>query len=132
MASSLQNKIIKLVLSTIPSVKLIYLFGSQASNTQTSESDIDIAVLTDKKLDPIERWDIAANLANQFNSAVDLVDLLSASTVMQHEIIHNSICLYDAGNNENRFAMQVMSMYQHLNEERAEILSQFMKPDEDQ
>jgi predicted nucleotidyltransferase len=131
MASSLQNKIIKLVLSTIPSVKLIYLFGSQASNTQTSESDIDIAVLTDKKLDPIERWDIAANLANQLNSAVDLVDLLSASTVMQHEIIHNSICLYDVENSETRFEMQVMSMYQHLNEERAEILSQFMRPLDD-
>ena len=57
---------------------------------------------------------------------VDLVDLLSASTVMQNQVIHHGICIYDAANYSALFEMQVMSMYQHLNDERADILQQHM------
>jgi hypothetical protein len=57
---------------------------------------------------------------------VDLIDLLSASTVMQNQVIHHSMCIYDAANYAALFEMQVMSMYQHLNDERAGILKQHM------
>jgi hypothetical protein len=36
------------------------------------------------------------------------------------------ICIYDAANYVALFEMQVMSMYQHLNDERADILKQHM------
>ncbi|MFQ3221402.1 MAG: hypothetical protein ACI96W_003790 [Paraglaciecola sp.] len=67
-----------------------------------------------------------SELANALKNDVDLVDLLSASTVMQNQVIHYGICIYDAANHAGLFEMQVMSMYQHLNDERAEILLQHM------
>jgi uncharacterized protein len=64
----------------MPDVRLIYLFGSQADGSATPSSDIDIAVLLDKKMNPVARFDLEQTLAIEFNQDVDLVDLLMAST----------------------------------------------------
>ena len=122
---ALENDICRLVLMHLPDAKLIYLFGSVADNRQTPKSDIDIAVHCDRKLNPIERWDISAALADSLGKSVDLVDLVSASVVMQSQITTKGICLYDPHNYADEFTMIVMSMYQNLNIERAQILSRF-------
>jgi len=127
MIDSLRTKLCQLILQKLPELELIFLFGSQASNTATDKSDIDVAILGNHKIDAIQRWNIAEELAIELNVSVDFVDLLSASTVMQNEIIHNGICIYDPKNKENEFAMQIMSMYQHLNYERAEIIDDFSR-----
>ncbi|WP_085298085.1 type VII toxin-antitoxin system MntA family adenylyltransferase antitoxin [Cognaticolwellia mytili] len=125
MAKSLQNRITHAVVNLIPKVKLIYLFGSHASGTASVGSDLDIAILLDCKLNTVDRWNYASELADNLNQSVDFVDLLSASTVMQNEIIHNGICIYDPQKTADKFSMHIMSMYQHLNEERKDILLQF-------
>jgi predicted nucleotidyltransferase len=122
----LVNNIRALVLEQCADIKLIYLFGSHAQGAATSESDIDIAILGKAKLDSVARWQMQSELAIAFKNDVDLVDLLSASTVMQNQVIHHGICIYDAANYAALFDMQVMSMYQHLNDERAGILKQHM------
>lgn len=111
----------------IPTVRLIYLFGSQADGSATSSSDIDIAVLLENKLDPVARFDLEQNLAITLNQDVDLVDLLTASTVLQNQVIMNNELLFGSENEQTKFEMQVMSMYQHLNEERADILQEYLK-----
>ena len=125
MANSLNHKIIQLVTNKLADVAFIYLFGSHAAGTATKKSDIDIAVFCGKKIDPIIRWNIQSELADELKSEVDLVDLLSTSTVMQHQIIFQGKCIYDPNNKSTAFEMQVMSMYQDLNEQRSEILKQF-------
>ena len=125
-AKSLRKRLPLLVSKHCKDIKLIYLFGSQATNTSTIESDIDIAVLGRSKFDSVYRWQLQNELINELQCDVDLVDLLSASTVMQNQIIINGICIYDAENYAGLFEMQVMSMYQHLNDERADILKQHM------
>ncbi|WP_368730405.1 nucleotidyltransferase domain-containing protein [Marinomonas aquimarina] len=40
----------------MPDVRLIYLFGSQADGSATPSSDIDVAVLLERKLDPVARF----------------------------------------------------------------------------
>jgi predicted nucleotidyltransferase len=120
------NDIRALILAQCENIKLIYLFGSHAQGLVNSESDIDIAILGKAKLDSVVRWQMQSELANVLKNDVDLVDLLSASTVMQNQVIHYGICMYDAANHAGLFEMQVMSMYQHLNDERAEILLQHM------
>ncbi len=112
----------KIICQKLPDVKLIYLFGSYAAESNTQKSDIDIAVLMPTKLGSIERWKIQNDLADELSREVDLVDLLNASTVMQNQVIHQGICIYDELNHAAKFEMQVMSMYQHLNEERSDIL----------
>jgi predicted nucleotidyltransferase len=122
------NDIRSLVLEHCQSIKLIYLFGSHAndqSNPQ-SDSDIDIAILGANKFDPVARWQWQSELAMALKNDVDLVDLLSASTFIQNQVIHHGMCIYDAANYAVLFEMQVMSMYQHLNVERADILKQHM------
>lgn len=120
------SHIVELLKAQIPDVRLIYLFGSYAKKQENPESDIDIAILSKTKLDPLFRWDIQQGIADKLNKDIDLIDLLSASTVMQNEIVNNGICLYDSSNERGKFEMQVLSMYQRLNEERAEILSEYI------
>ncbi|WP_114327140.1 type VII toxin-antitoxin system MntA family adenylyltransferase antitoxin [Candidatus Colwellia aromaticivorans] len=116
----------KLLGDMLVDIKIIYLFGSHASNSVMVLSDIDIAVLTRSKLSSIKRWQVQSELANVLATEVDLVDLLTASTVMQNQIIQKGICIYDFENSAAFFEMQVMSMYQHLNVERADILKQYL------
>lgn len=111
----------------MPNVRLIYLFGSQADGSATPSSDIDIAVLLDKKMNPVARFDLEQTLAIELNQDVDLVDLLMASTVLQNQVIMNGELLFGSENEQTKFEMQIMSMYQHLNEERADILQEYLK-----
>jgi predicted nucleotidyltransferase len=118
------DSISALVHHYLPKVQLIYLFGSMASNKQNSQSDIDIAILCEGKLDAIKRWDFASVLADKLGREVDLVDLNRASTVMQHQITWNGTCLYDPHQMSDQCAIRVLSMYHDLNIERADIENQ--------
>lgn len=120
------NNIRSLILEQCEDIKLMYLFGSRVHGPASNESDIDIAILGKIKFDPVVRWQWQSELAMALKNDVDLVDLLSASTVMQNQVIHHGICIYDAADYAALFEMQVMSMYQHLNDERAGILKQHM------
>ena len=75
-----KKQLIQAVKHRLPRVRLIYLFGSQADGSATPSSDIDIAVLLDKKMNPVARFDLEQTLAIEFNQDVDLVDLLMTST----------------------------------------------------
>lgn len=127
MGDKFKNELVTLCTLHIPNVKLIYLFGSQASNQTSKNSDIDLAVLTANKIPSVERWELQQKLAEELNKDVDLVDLLSASTVLKNEIIIKGLCLFDPQNFKPKFEMQVMSMYQHLNDERSEIMNKFKR-----
>jgi predicted nucleotidyltransferase len=115
----------KLVLTALPQTRLLYLFGSQANNSATAQSDIDLTLLLPQKLDPIQRFDLQEELAIKLGTDVDLVDLLSASTVLQHQIIYKGKLLWGEEAEKTRFEMQVMAMYQKLNQERADILKAY-------
>jgi predicted nucleotidyltransferase len=53
-----KNKDIKLIseeiIKKIPEANMVSIFGSYAKNTQTKESDIDVLIFTDKKIDSTE------------------------------------------------------------------------------
>jgi predicted nucleotidyltransferase len=125
MAIDFQSNIINVCKQYIPDIKLLYLFGSHASNQANTHSDIDLAVLLPTKISTVSRWELQQKLSLEFNVDVDLIDLLSASTVMQNQIVNSGVCLYDASNHKGAFEVQVMSMYQHLNEERSSVLTAF-------
>ena len=120
--------IIETILHFFPEVAAIYLFGSHATAEERPESDVDLALLfpretkspTNLALDGCRQA-----LEDISKKSVDLIDLGSANTVFQHEIIQEGRILYQrSANAVDRFEMLVMSMYQKLNEERAEILQE--------
>lgn len=125
MAIDFHAHLINVCKQYIPDIKLLYLFGSHACNQVGANSDIDLAVLLTKKMSTVTRWELQQKLSLEFNVDVDLIDLLSASTVMQNQIVISGVCLYDANNHKGAFEVQVMSMYQHLNEERSSVLIAF-------
>lgn len=104
-----------------PSV--IYLFGSRAADRARSNSDYDIAYLSDKHLSNYERFMLAQELAAILNRDVDLVDLKQASTVFQTEIIETGKVLHgDHSTDKALFEMRALKDYAILNEERRVIL----------
>jgi hypothetical protein len=74
-------------------------------------------------LNPLERWNLAQDLANLLKREVDLVDLRKASTVMRMQVISLGQYLYESNRQErDRFEDYVFSSYARLNEERKEIM----------
>jgi hypothetical protein len=79
-------------LSADPRVRLVYEFGSAASDTAGSLSDVDIAVLLDARLE----WDAERELRGSLAAAVPRVDLVilnQAPPALRFEIITSGRCL---------------------------------------
>ncbi len=120
------EQIITATRTALPDVQAIYWFGSSAMGQTHSESDIDIAVLLPRRMDPVACFAAQNQLEWILRSDVDLVDLRSASTVMNFEIIRTGQRLFCVNRNAciDYEALQ-MSLYFKLNDERAEILEAF-------
>lgn len=84
----IQQAQLDLILRTLEGVQAIYLFGSQHQGMATKESDVDLAVLAAKPYSAKLLWQLANKLAVQLDCDVDLVDLRSATTVMQYQVLN--------------------------------------------
>ena len=58
MTIDFQSNLITVCRQHIPNIKLLYLFGSHASNQTHIKSDIDLAVMFSKKTSTVARWEI--------------------------------------------------------------------------
>lgn len=124
-APSEDERLVTILREALPDLLAIYRFGSTATGTAVRESDLDLAILPAAPLDPIRRWDLQERLAISLHVPVDLVDLLSASTVMQMQVLQSSMLLFESGRAAREgFETVVYSSYARLNEERREILEQ--------
>ena len=111
------------LLDRVPDARAVYLFGSRAGGVARPDSDLDLAVLPPRPLGAVERFDAQEALALALAVDVDLVDLLSASTVMRAEVLRTGRVVYDADPTARAFwEVWTMSAYALLNEERAAIL----------
>ncbi|MBC7792662.1 MAG: nucleotidyltransferase domain-containing protein [Clostridia bacterium] len=101
-----------------------YLFGSAARDELRQGSDFDVAILTaGTALTPVGRWELEEQLAAKINRDVDLVDMRSASTVMQMQIIsRGNVILDPAPSARHAYEGRVYADYSRLNEERKHIL----------
>lgn len=66
-----------------------WLYGSRARGESRPDSDIDLAVLSDRPLDPVELFDAAGRLAGSLGATVDLVDLRQAGGLLKVEATHH-------------------------------------------
>jgi len=115
--------IIKNILVHAFSHHLIYIFGSTIKNRDRGESDIDIAILTDRKVDEYELFILSQKLADILKKEVDLIDLSKASTVFKIQIIKTGKLIYNSNNLKKMyFQMRTMKDYALLNEERQEVI----------
>lgn len=122
-----EEKIVDYLKQVLPDIQLIYIFGSRADGSHNSNSDWDIALLAQKKLDNVQRWEMAQELASLLGADVDLVDLRTASTVLNTQIVAKGQLLYGDINIKDVFEAKVYSMYGRLQESRHDIIEQFME-----
>lgn len=113
---------IEVIREAVPDFVAVYRFGSTARGEERDDSDVDLAVLAPKRLDPVARFDLQEQLAITLRRDVDLVDLRRASTVMAMQVVSRGkpIATGDAVERE-RFEDHVFGAYARLNEERREI-----------
>jgi uncharacterized protein len=69
---------LKRLLSEIPGLALAYLFGSRASGSATTESDVDVAILLDKPITPRQKQAMIESIGAELGCPVDVVDLFEA------------------------------------------------------
>ncbi|MEH6394625.1 type VII toxin-antitoxin system MntA family adenylyltransferase antitoxin [Pseudoalteromonas sp.] len=125
MTSAIEQRIVTFLLKHIEGIKLIYLFGSHSKGTANNNSDIDIAIMSLQPLDNVLRFNIAQQLAIDLDTDIDLVDLNSASTVLQMQVISTGKKLFGESVFDITYAAQIYSMYGRLQEDRQEIINDF-------
>lgn len=123
-----EELIIEHLRAAVPTVALIYLFGSRASDRDRNSSDFDVAFLADQSPAAAERFEIAQALACRLNQDVDLIDLGQASDVVKVQVIGKGRVLFSSSRNRRlEFEMYALSNYARLNEERAPILEKLLR-----
>jgi uncharacterized protein len=116
----------KLICQKIKDVIVILLFGSYGTDFEKSDSDLDLALLADSKIDALVLWELAQEIAIKLNRDVDLIDLRQASTVFRFQILNSCEVIYCSDPKAfASFENTSISMYLHFQETRKEILSDY-------
>jgi predicted nucleotidyltransferase len=109
------------VLRRFPEAIGVWLYGSFAEGRARPDSDIDLALLAERRLDPARLFEARLELGGDLGRAVDLVDLRRVSALLRFEVVGTGRLIYarDADTCA-RFATLAVSMYQqHYREQRA-------------
>jgi uncharacterized protein len=120
------------ILLGLPDTQAIYLFGSYASGDARPESDVDIALLLPprqaRELHSFYSTSLHRELQEMLSREVDLINLRQVPTVFQKEVVMGGKRIdcrdqYEA----DEFEMLVLSFYQKLNEERADVMTEGLR-----
>lgn len=106
----------------LPGLIAIYVFGSQATGQATAASDIDIAVLAGGAIDPLLLWELAGAVADILHLPVDLIDLRSASSIMQYQVLDTGYCLWSGSSEAGTYEAFILSEKTGLDAARAGLL----------
>jgi len=132
MAETLEHVLANVVLEHYPATQAVYLFGSYGTPQQWPNSDVDIALLLPpdeaRRLASLSMTELQSSLERLLGKPVDLINLRQVSTVFQKEIILAERRLFCANRYAaDEFEMLVLSRYQKLNEERAELMAEGLR-----
>lgn len=123
------------ILSAYPDAVAIYRFGSWGTPHQRPDSDLDLAVLlpheTARNL-PLKDWaDLNGKLAwGTHTDRVDLVNLRTANTTLQAEILSTGETLFSADEDARlAFEVLVLSKDQELNAWREDLKEGLLNDD---
>lgn len=105
-------------------VVAVYLHGSWASDNERGDSDLDLAVLAERRLESQERLHLVQRVASMLmlDCDIDLADLYSANVVFAAQVITGGERVFSAGIEADRFEVKTLATYARLNEERHDIL----------
>ncbi|HCQ88668.1 MAG TPA: nucleotidyltransferase domain-containing protein [Clostridium sp.] len=107
---------------------LIYLFGSFAKGEGREDSDIDLAIHVDGKIDEYELFTLANELSFIVKRDVQLINLKNISTVFSAQIVGTREIIYSIEENKRiEYEIRAFKDYAKLNEERQVVLDAIKK-----
>jgi predicted nucleotidyltransferase len=121
------EKITELLRQRLPDLQAVYCFGSYSTGHAGPESDLDLAILLPTAPDPVQVWELAGEVADLVDVAVDLVDLRSASTIMQFQVITHGQRLWAQALPAGLFECLVVGQKWALDTAREGVLSDILK-----
>ena len=121
------KSIVNIILNNYPDTQAVYLFGSFGTEDERSDCDVDIALLflpiAAQTIGSLAMSDLRFELEEKLDKTVDSINLRLVSTVFQKEVVTSGRLIYQGDTYAvAEFEMLVLSFYQKLNEERAEII----------
>lgn len=117
-----QEIIVKRVQDRLPDLLALYAFGSRIQGHTSADSDLDLAVLVAGYADPLLLFDLAGELADVADCAVDLLDLRASSTVMQYQIITTGVRWWQKDSQAALFEAAILSEKTALDEARSALI----------
>jgi predicted nucleotidyltransferase len=126
------DRIVQTVRQHYPMVQAIYLFGSFGTENEWPDSDVDLALLLPPPLsrsaESLALGELRFELEAMLGKPVDLINLRQVSTVFQKEIVMADRRIFTGDRYAaETFEMLVLSFYQKLNQERAEIIEEGLR-----
>ena len=111
-----------------PGLVAAYRFGSTVSGQTHKESDVDVAILADAPIGATRLFDAKVRLEETARGTIDLVDLLTANTVLRMQVISKGVPIIVREEHARaRFEDYVFSSYARLNEERRGIIERIRR-----
>jgi predicted nucleotidyltransferase len=102
-------------------ILLAFLFGSVAKGQPHSDSDVDIAFLSEIRLDIYQANDIREEMGSLFKREVDLVLLNTASPVLRMQVLRKGILAFSRDPRYfSRFYSETVNQYDDLKRVRRE------------
>ncbi|WP_454054852.1 type VII toxin-antitoxin system MntA family adenylyltransferase antitoxin [Clostridium sp. Marseille-Q7071] len=121
------NKIVEFLVEKLQP-NFIYLFGSFARGEGREDSDIDVAVHVDGKIDEYELFTLANELSFIVKRDVQLINLKDISTVFSAQIVGTREIIYSIEENKRiEYEIRAFKDYAKLNEERQVVLDAIKK-----
>lgn len=120
----------------LPGLQAAWLFGSHGtefqradSDVDLADSDVDLAVLLPQGQPDRQAWqELVLDLQQCFGRSVDLVNLGRVNMVLRMQVLeHGRLLVSRDETARQHFEMLTMSLYQKLQEERAEILQDILR-----
>lgn len=124
----IREKIVKILNDNIQ-CEAIVIFGSYARGTQNEESDIDIAIKTNKAITKKELYEISNQISDELKKDIDLVNLDTIENDgFKYEILINGIVIYCKDSYKfELYKLDAYREYLELNEARKAIIDEMKK-----
>ena len=117
------DEIVNITLKELPNVKAIYRYGSAGTIYERDDSDIDIALLAEKKITFKDISNLSTDLMLATGQDIDLHDMRSLPVTLKVQIVLQGRRLYSSNRlDAENYDTYVLSDYVRLNEERQGIL----------
>lgn len=124
---TLRETLIDHLRQSIPGLLAVYGFGSRITTEARPDSYLDMAILRDGMLDPVHGFELAGELADLCGWPVDLVDLRTASTVMQYQILTRCQRWWAADHRAGCYEATLLNLKTQLDEARSALLDDIVR-----